>query len=96
MGAGLRQDLPPDAAPALFRADLELDLPSAIRVRVFHPKLKNAELRDDGVDVDRHHLPHRNVAERRDLNFEQASVLRNHRPQASAFFYWGSERGTEE
>src|SRR5580700_7457547 len=61
---------------ALFSADLELHLPSAIGVRVLHPKLKDAELCDDGVHSDRHHLPYRDIANRRNLDFEQASVLK--------------------
>src|SRR6516165_5057660 len=61
---------------ALFRADLELHLPSAIGVRVLHPKLKDAELCDDGVHADRHHLPRRDIAKRWNLDFEQASVLK--------------------
>src|SRR5215831_13835181 len=59
----------------LFRADLELNLPSAIGVRVPHPKLKDAEFRDDRADADRHHLPHRNV-QCWDRDFEQASVIK--------------------
>jgi hypothetical protein len=55
---------------------LELDLPSAIGVRVLHPELKHAELRDDGVDADRHYLSQRDVVERGDLDFEQAGVLK--------------------
>ena len=61
---------------ALFSADLELHLPSAIGVRVLHPKLKDAELRDDGVHADRHHLPHRDIGKRWNLDFEQACVLK--------------------
>src|ERR1700757_1949565 len=61
--------------PALFRADLELNLPSAIGVRVPHPKLKDAKFGDDGADADRHHLPHRDV-QCRDRDFEQAGVIK--------------------
>src|SRR6476469_5310146 len=63
------------AARPLFRADLELDLPSVIGVRMPHPKLKDAKFGDDGADVDRHHLPHRDV-QCRDRDFEQASVIK--------------------
>src|SRR5215472_2556514 len=75
-GRGPSSRLASGRRSGLFRTDLELDLPSAIGVRVLHPKLKNAELRDDGVDADRNHLPYWHVAKRRDLNFEQASVLK--------------------
>src|SRR5271166_5572081 len=61
---------------ALFGADLELDLPSAVGVHVLHPELKNAELRDDRVGPDRNHLPRRDVAKRRDLDFKEAGVLK--------------------
>ena len=43
---------------------------------MLHPDLKYAEFRDDGVDADRHYLPQRDVVERRDLDFEQAGVLK--------------------
>src|SRR3954453_4395742 len=46
---------------ALFRADLELNLPSAIGVRVPHPKLKDAKFGDDGADANGPHLSHRDV-----------------------------------
>ena len=39
-----------------FCADLELDLPSAIGVRVLHPERKYAEFSDDGLEVDWYHL----------------------------------------
>src|SRR4051794_28209671 len=58
----------------LLRADLELNLPSAIGVRVPHPKLKDPKFGDDGADEDRHRLPHRDVL-CRDRDFEQASVI---------------------
>ena len=74
-GAVFRQELPPEAVRPLFRADLELNLPSAIGVRVPHPKLKDAKFGDDGADADRHHLPHRDV-QCRDRDFEQASVIK--------------------
>ena len=64
-----------EAVRPLFRADLELNLPSAIGVRVPHPKLKDAKFGDDGADADRHHLPHRDV-QCRDRDFEQASVIK--------------------
>src|SRR4051794_13450455 len=63
------------AARPLFRADLELNFPSAIGVRVPHPKLKDAKFGDDGADEDRHRLPHRDVL-CRDRDFEQASVIK--------------------
>ena len=43
---------------------------------MLHPKLKDAELCDDGVHADRHNLPHRDIAKRWNLDFEQASVLK--------------------
>src|SRR4029077_17349499 len=58
---------------ALFRAELEFHLPMGIWIRGLHPKIKNAELCDDGVHSDRHHLPYRDIANRRNLDFEQAS-----------------------
>jgi len=66
----------PEARKALFCADLELDLPSAIRVRVLHPELKYAEFGDDRIESDRYHLPHGGVLERRDLDFEYACVFK--------------------
>jgi hypothetical protein len=43
---------------------------------MLHPKLKDAELCDDGVHADRHNLPHRDIAKRWNLDFEQASILK--------------------
>src|SRR6266478_1989090 len=62
--------------PALFRADLAPDFPSAIGIRVLHPELKDSEFRDDRVDTNRHHLPRRDVVDCRDLDFEHAGVLK--------------------
>src|SRR6185369_12408849 len=74
-GRGLSSRITSKGGPALFRADLELNLPSAIRVRVPHPKLKDAKLGDDGADEDRHRLPHRDVL-CRDRDLEHASVVK--------------------
>src|SRR5690348_6127674 len=60
---------------ALFRAHLKFHLPSAIGVRVLHPKLKDPELCDDGVHANWDHLPYRDIAKRRNIDFEQASFL---------------------
>src|SRR6202040_1905185 len=66
----------PDAGPTLFRADLELDFPSAIGIRVLHPELKDSEFRDDSVNTHRHHLARQDGVDCRDFDFEQASVLK--------------------
>src|SRR2546423_12904888 len=42
-----------EAVRPLFRADLELNLPSAIGGRVPHPKLKDGKFSDDGGGADR-------------------------------------------
>src|SRR5215475_7090987 len=43
---------------------------------MLHPKLQNAQFRDDRVDADGHHLPRRDIAQRGDLDFEQAGVVK--------------------
>ena len=73
---GDRQDSIPEAGKALFCADLELDLPSPIGVRMLHPKLKYTQFGDDGVEADRYHLPRWDVPERRNLDFKHARVLK--------------------
>ena len=60
-GSRLRNEYLACGVRTLFRADLELDLPAAIGVRMLHPKLKNAEFGDDGVDPHRHRLPGREL-----------------------------------
>src|SRR6516225_9037422 len=67
--------VPSPTSGANASADLELNLPSAIGVRVPHPKLKDAKFGDDGADADRHHLPHGDV-QCGDRDFEQASVIK--------------------
>src|SRR5256885_15900651 len=74
-GAVFRQELPPEAVRSLFRADLELNLPSAIGVRVSHPKLKDAKLGDDGAGADRHHPPRPDV-QCRERHLAQARVIK--------------------
>src|SRR5215216_34426 len=59
----------------LFRADLKLDLPSAIRVRVLHPEFECSKLCYDGVDAHRHDLPRWDIGKRRKFNFQQAGLL---------------------
>src|SRR5208283_3435843 len=60
---------------ALFRADLEFDLPAAIRIRVLHPKFEGAKRRHDRVDLHRYCLSRLQVVERRKLDLEKARLL---------------------
>ena len=70
------QDSTLEAGKVIFCADLELDFPSAIGVRVLHPELKYAKFGDDGVETDRYHLPRWTVLESRNLDFKHALVLK--------------------
>ena len=63
------------AGGRLLRADLELHLPAALRVRVLHPQLEISEFGDDRVNPHRHRLPRGQLIDRRQIDLQQARLL---------------------